>query len=180
MDYEKLHKDTITKLQEMVNSGKITVDIARGICADFVLENEDERIRKNLITCISTLKHPLFSERERKEFITWLEKQKACDEIKGTCGELNSAASKPIEFGPCEYWSDEETRLKLLFFIQTVGAAKLPLTSVNRYVNWIEKQGKKIVAIENFDTEFEKQVSCLIASSMNKEHESTGAFVKWA
>lgn len=38
-------------------------------------QSEDERIRKNLITCISTFKHPLFGERERKEFITWLEKQ---------------------------------------------------------------------------------------------------------
>ena len=49
MDYEKLHKDTIAKLQEMVNSGKITVEIARGICADFIPESEDERIRKALL-----------------------------------------------------------------------------------------------------------------------------------
>ena len=40
MDYEKLHKDTIVKLQEMVNSGKITVETARGICADFVPESD--------------------------------------------------------------------------------------------------------------------------------------------
>lgn len=52
MDYEKLHKDTITKLQEMVNSGKITVEIARGICADFIPEDEDERIRKFLTKCV--------------------------------------------------------------------------------------------------------------------------------
>ena len=42
MDYEKLHKDTITKLQEMINSGKITAEIARDICADFVPESESE------------------------------------------------------------------------------------------------------------------------------------------
>jgi hypothetical protein len=49
------------------------------LCLECVLpelkESEDEKIRKNLITCISTLKHPLFSERERKEFLAWLEKQ---------------------------------------------------------------------------------------------------------
>ena len=48
MDYEKLHKDTITKLQEMVTSGKITTETACNICADFVPESEDERIRKEL------------------------------------------------------------------------------------------------------------------------------------
>ena len=44
---------------------------------------------------------------------------------------------------------------------------------------WLEKQGEKIVAIENFDTEFEKQVSYLIASSMNKEHEYSLGYVTW-
>ena len=37
----------------MVNSGKITVEIARGICADFVPESEDKRIRKYLIKCVN-------------------------------------------------------------------------------------------------------------------------------
>ena len=77
MDYEKLHKDTITKLQEMVNSGKITVEIARGICADFIPENEDERIRKSLIYhyqgdgCLCTNKYRI----DYKEIRAWLEKQ---------------------------------------------------------------------------------------------------------
>ena len=47
----------------------------------FHKESDDERVRKNLITCISTLKHPLFSEREIKGFISWVEKQ---DEQKPT------------------------------------------------------------------------------------------------
>lgn len=55
MDYEKLHKDTITKLQEMVNSGKITVETACGICADFVPESEDERIMEAIIKCLKWL-----------------------------------------------------------------------------------------------------------------------------
>jgi len=43
----------------------------------------------------------------------------------------------------------------------------------------LEKQGEKIDVIENFDTEFEKQVSHLIASTINKEYEYTSDFVKW-
>ena len=78
MDYEKLHKDTIVKLQEMVNSGKITVETARGICADFVPEGEDERIKKEL------LKHlkegadgyePAGGSEDYKRWLDWFEKQ---------------------------------------------------------------------------------------------------------
>ena len=71
MDYEKLHKDTIAKLQEMVNSGKITVETARGICADFVPESEDERIRKELIRDID-IAMPIETA---QRYIAWLEKQ---------------------------------------------------------------------------------------------------------
>ena len=46
-------------------------------------------------------------------------------------------------------------------------------------VSWLEKQGEKIDAIENFGTEFEKQVSHLIASAINKEHEYNQGYVKW-
>lgn len=50
----------------------------------------------------------------------------------------------------------------------------------NSWIAWLEKQGEKIDAIENFDTEFEKQVSCLIASVINKEYEYNQGYVKWA
>ena len=78
MDYEKLHKDTITKLQEMVNSGKITVETARGICADFVPESEDERIRKLLIEAvIQVLQDQYCSNRgvSKEKVVAWLEEQ---------------------------------------------------------------------------------------------------------
>jgi hypothetical protein len=42
-----------------------------------------------------------------------------------------------------------------------------------------EKQGEKIDVIETFDTEFEKQVSHLIASAINKEYEYNQGYVKW-
>ena len=50
----------------------------------------------------------------------------------------------------------------------------------NDIIVWLEKQGEKINAIENFDTEFEKQVSHLITSAINKEHKYNEGFVKWA
>jgi hypothetical protein len=44
---------------------------------------------------------------------------------------------------------------------------------------WLEKQGAKVSAIEGFETEFERQVSGLIASAINKEHEYNQGYVKW-
>ena len=52
--------------------------------------------------------------------------------------------------------------------------------SIDRDIAWLEKKGEKVDAIENFDTEFEKQVSHLIASAINKEHEYNQGYVKWA
>lgn len=75
MNYEKLHKDTIAKLQEMVNSGKITVEIARGICADFIPENEDERIRKIQLEYWSALGGKDWYGVPVQKVISWLQKQ---------------------------------------------------------------------------------------------------------
>ena len=78
MDYEKLHKDTIAKLQEMVNSGKITVEIARGICADFIPESEDERIRKALMQNLKErfgTKGNMGEGLDMPNVLDWLEKQ---------------------------------------------------------------------------------------------------------
>lgn len=44
---------------------------------------------------------------------------------------------------------------------------------------WLEKQGEKVEPIESFNSEFERQVSCLIASAINKEHEYNEGYVKW-
>lgn len=72
MNYEKLHKDTITKLQEMVNSEKITAEIAREICADFVPESEDEKIKEQVIYAINQLH---ICECTKNKLLAWLEKQ---------------------------------------------------------------------------------------------------------
>lgn len=47
------------------------------------------------------------------------------------------------------------------------------------FIAWLEKQGKKVEPIEGFNSEFERQISRLIASIINKEHEYTEAFIKW-
>lgn len=53
------------------------------------------------------------------------------------------------------------------------------------WITWLEKQGEqKTVSktepiIEGLTTEFQKQVSYLIASAINKEHEYTKGYVEW-
>ena len=47
------------------------------------------------------------------------------------------------------------------------------------WIVWLEKQAKKVEPIESFNSEFEKQISRLIASAINKEYEYTEAFIKW-
>jgi hypothetical protein len=76
MDYEKLYKDTINRLKQMVSCGKITVEVARGICADFVPESEDERIRKELIDYFKENNAALaFRGISNECVLAWLEKQ---------------------------------------------------------------------------------------------------------
>lgn len=87
MDYEKLHKDTINRLQQMVGCGKITVETACGICADFVPESEDERIRKELKHYLEVRRCQTNDDEEYigcNHFLAWLEKQgeqKSVDKI---------------------------------------------------------------------------------------------------
>ena len=81
MDYEKLHNETLQNLQEMVSKGKITEKVAKGICADFVAENEDEKIRKELIEHIEDMKSSFigapdcrdrYEEEELEKYNRWL------------------------------------------------------------------------------------------------------------
>ncbi len=109
MDYEKLHKDTITKLQQMVNSGKITVEAARDICADFVLESEDERIRKALINGFKDYKgwdEEWFDGITVREAIAWLEKQDDKESI--TCPICGWEIEKQGEQKSA--WSEEDEK----------------------------------------------------------------------
>lgn len=78
MDYEKLHKNTLIRLQQMVSEGKITEEIARSICADFVNESEDERIKKALISHFCGIRDNCGKDWygfNINDVIAWLERQ---------------------------------------------------------------------------------------------------------
>ena len=52
--------------------------------------------------------------------------------------------------------------------------------SQRQFIDWIENQNKKTEPIAGFVSEFERQVSHLIASAINREHEYNKGYVKWA
>ena len=54
---------------------------------------------------------------------------------------------------------------------------------IQSWIDWLEKQGEQhcnVSPIDDFATEFEKQVSYIIASSINKENDYTADYVRWA
>lgn len=80
---------------------------------------------------------------------------------------------------------DERIRKELIDAVQGLwdnDALPMPLTTRRRdeWLAWLKKQGKKVDVIEGFDTEFEKQVSHLLASVLSGEDEYTEGLVKWA
>ena len=56
----------------------------------------------------------------------------------------------------------------------------ISLDTHNKWLSWLEKQSEKTELIDGFNTEFERQISHLIASIINKEYDYTKDFVKWA
>ena len=81
---------------------------------------------------------------------------------------------------------DEKIRKNLLAFLEDIwhlgknaNFDKWGKSNCSDWIIWLEKQDKKVDVIENFDTEFEKQVSHLLASVINKDYEYTEGFVKW-
>jgi hypothetical protein len=67
---------------------------------------------------------------------------------------------------------DDRIRKEIIQYIKTG-------TYHKDWIAWLEKQGAKVSAIEGFKSEFERQVSYLIASAINKEHEYNQGYVKW-
>lgn len=111
MDYEKLHKETLLGLQKLVSEGRITEEIAKRICVDFVAESEDERIRKFLFELLSHCywrKEWLFSS---AECLAWLEKQNDVD-VESIKNEFyNAGYEDGMEYmqKPAE-WSEEDKK----------------------------------------------------------------------
>lgn len=71
---------------------------------------------------------------------------------------------------------DERIRKSIIDLVEK----QMPKSENKKWmISWLEKQSEKVNAIENFNTEFERQISHLIASIINKEHEYNEGFVKW-
>ena len=132
MDYEKLHKDTINKLQQMVSCGKITIETACGICADFVPESEDERIKKEIMDFIDT--KTIDSDERRNRWFSYLEKY------------------KPISFTSLE---DTKVKMSLMQYISELNQDVVHLhpgiETCNEWIAWLEKQDKQPSAIRWYD-----------------------------
>lgn len=148
-------------------------------------ESEDDKIRKDLIAFLEDIwyrgKNANFDKWGKSncsDWIIWLEKQ--CDqkfawseddenEYNHILNILNSVYDNLI--GTDNWLKSIKDRRQSNQSNKPQG--KSALEAIN------EKQGKKVDVIENFNTEFEKQVSRLLASAINKDYEYTEGFVKW-
>lgn len=118
-------------------------------------EPEDEKIRKAIINVFTSHKdYEVFFGVSVEDILAWLKKQ----------GEHANFRSK-IQIG------DKVTR--------NDSGVLVNLSQFERVAKKAEKQCKKVEPIEGFNTEFERQISQLIASAINKEHEYNEGYVKW-
>lgn len=122
---------------------------------------DDDRIRKELISGLKTIKFPSIESAEKAaEWIAWLEKQEGCEYIKKDWlehikqswykegfidGKYNGGTSKERTI------NDAATLKELIDFLEN-GTAKLQ-HDLTRYANWlkiqftpIEKQGEHAIA----------------------------------
>jgi len=94
----------------------------------------------------------------------------------------NISAKAAGEIFP-ELRESEDDRIRKYIIWHLKHTRMYPDTSINNHVEeaiaWLEKKGCKVDVLDDFPTEFERQISHLIASSINKEWEYTSDFVKW-
>ena len=149
-------KHIMTKYLESGNAGVIAENTIKKAFPELG-ESDDEKIRNDIIQVLKG-EISFTSEKQMKEYIAYLEKLKSVSEIVERCKKS---------------WYNEG---------KIDGKYEGITDDVKYQQGWhdaLEKQGEKINAIENFDTEFEKQVSYLIASVINKEYEYNQGYVKW-
>ncbi len=82
-----------------------------------------------------------------------------------------------IEQNPTWGGEDEKTRKAILELVKQSSHILNPMNQKSM-ISWLEKQGDKVDVLDDFPTEFERQISHLIASSINKEWEYKKDFVK--
>ena len=116
----------------------------------------------------------------KKKYEEALERMKSW--ANGEHPECFSEAQKAAEFVFPELKKSEDERIRknIINWLKNIEGQTIPFNDYISAIAWLEKQGKKVDAIENFDTEFEKQVSYFTASAINKEHEYNQEYVKWA
>lgn len=169
-------------------------------------ESEGEKIRKELIDIVK--KSPItFAFDNKDKVLAWLDAQKetnlssqevkeAAEEFMLTQDTYNSRNEYQImhafisganwkEKQRCE-WSedDEKIRKDMIDYLKAKKKQipKTPLLDFDRWISWIEKQKpiEKIEPItEGLKTEFQKQVSHLIASVYEHEWPYTRGFVEY-
>ena len=97
------------------------------------------------------------------------------------CGAVGAAMEKAkAVFQELKEPDDERIRKEIKNLIEEVGEDdSYHVYCFDEMIAWLEKQSEKTKPIEDFDTEFERQISHLIASIINKDYEYTETFVKW-
>lgn len=147
MDYEKLHKETLQGLQKLVAEGKITEDVAKQICPDFIAKSKDERIRKSLLSQYKGFSQTDFYDDGITfgDVTTWLERQKDsvsnAKYIQDIADAFEDGRRKDKQ-NPTE-WSNEDKTIKteLLDLISSVELSELvdEETQAKLY-HWIEEK----------------------------------------
>lgn len=118
--------------------------------------------------------------------LTIEEKAKRYNELKVKAQQIHNKENDVLilhtieeMFPELKEFKDENIRDFLVEFIKACGWSEKQFPPKEKCIAWLEKQGDKVSAIEGFETEFERQVSHLIASAINREHEYNEGYVKW-
>lgn len=149
MDYEKVYKEALERAMDAYKDTDRHLKATIERIFPELKESEDERIRKELISFISDRKNWFPKEETKTSWLAWLEKQ-------GEQKLLNNDKYQTVSVKTLDRLYKSEKELEQL------------------------KQGKqKPVECIKLDNEFENQISHLIASVLNGEHEYNEGFVKY-
>lgn len=126
-------------------------------------------------------------EEKAKAYDEAIERAKKClDETRDNCFVSPDVIFPELKVKESKESEDERIRKDLIVFLvafwhlgRNGSYDSWTKADCSDWLAWVEKQGKKVDVIENLDTEFEKQVSRLLASVLNKDYEYTEGFVKW-
>ena len=141
-------------------------------------EPADERIRKEIISLVLKVmgrEKDNLNDKNYNKMFDWLEKQSKENMVEALRLEYEKGKADALQEQRKE-WTAEDllNRNEIMDILQEYNRDDL--------IDWLDKLSKQscnVSPIDNFETEFEKQVSYLIASSINKENNYTADYVKW-